>query len=347
MQLFIHFGLYKTGSSFLQTICANSRSVLKKYAIFFPKSIREEDMLAGRISPGNGNGLATAIKAGKVDVVHRLLKKWKEDAEKGGFEKILISDEALIHGFAFDSGLSCLMEAAAKNGIKDVFCLGFFRDPVDHCLSTYKHRAKKGSIPDFEEWVRHEYETPGTLQAFLSIYDKYPIHWSFAKYKRNGIEMANLFFKEWLKTEMPAFPKTEEINPSLTLSEIALLQIASQKDKSVVYPLYKNLIVLPANMKAENRQLELYYRSIVIQVIQKYWSVFHKLNNLLMHGDVLEWESTQAVGKDKGSNNFAFSHQQLDAITNAYRTSHSLPARSLFFMKNAFRKVKRELRKLK
>jgi hypothetical protein len=347
MQLFIHFGLYKTGSSFLQTICANNRAILKKHAIFFPESVREEDMLAGRISPGNGNGIAIAIKAGKVGSVNQLIKKWKDDALKGGFEKILISDEALIHGFVFDRGLSCLMEASKMNGINDVFCLGFFRDPVDHCLSTFKHRAKKGSIQDFEKWVSLAYETPETLKAFLSIYKKYPIHWSFAKYQRNGIEMAKLFFEEWLHIEMPSIPKTEEVNPSLTLSEIGFLQMASQKDRSVVFQLYKNLIALPTLVKADNKQLDRYYRSIIAKWIHKYDAVFQSLNEQLMHGDKLELESNLSWVNDKGNNIFSFSPEQLDAITNAYNTSHTFSEKILFYMKNTFRNIKRGLRKLK
>ncbi len=304
-------------------------------------------MLAGRISPGNGNGIATAIKAGNVELVNRYIKNWKDDANRGGFTKILVSDEALIHGFASDKGLGALLEVAGMNGISDIFCLGFFRDPIDHCLSTFKHRAKKGLIQDFEKWVNLEYETPRTLRAFLGVYNKYPIHWSFAKYQRNGMAMAKFFFESWLKVEMPEIPSSEEVNPSLTLSEICFIQTASKTDRSVVFQLYKNLIALHPFEKAENRQLDTFYRSIVALYIKKEIKVFHLLNELLANGDKLELGDYSSEADGLGSNIFSFSPEQLNAITMAYQTSQTFPERSLFYMKNTFRRIKRGLRKLK
>src|SRR5690606_28966217 len=129
-------------------------------------------------------------------------------------------------------------------GIHEVHCFGFLRDPVDHCLSTFKHRAKMGTIPDFEGWLRTRYETMDVLSHFLGLVPQYKFHWVFRKYSQRSSFMAKAFFDQWLKVASPDLPSAARINSSLTLSEILFIQQLSMENSDAVPILYDKLIKL-------------------------------------------------------------------------------------------------------
>ena len=110
----------------------------------------EKEMMKGLISPGNGNGLVDFVKTGNEKGIANLLMKWKKEAETRNCDKVLISAESLIHAFIRPNALESLVRIANKLGFTNISALAYFRDMDDHCLSTYKHRAKRGTIASFE-----------------------------------------------------------------------------------------------------------------------------------------------------------------------------------------------------
>ena len=83
MKLYIHFGIYKAGSSYIQYICANQRDFLEKNKIYFPTSVEDQKMTSGLISKGNADGLEAALKSEVGQKVTKVLQHWYEDAKKG------------------------------------------------------------------------------------------------------------------------------------------------------------------------------------------------------------------------------------------------------------------------
>jgi hypothetical protein len=281
MHLYLHFGIYKTGSSFLQTLCGYNRDLLKEHGYFFPRSEREDDLMAGRISPGNGNGFSKLLKQGDTAKTISLLEIWCREAETNQCTKILISAEALIHALATKIGLETLVTAANELNFKKIKALGFFRDPVDHCLSTYKHRAKRGGLPDFSVWVEQTYETPAVLAQFEKLHRDYPINWSFRKYSKETTFMVKAFWVDWLQMEMPALPETLEVNVSLKLSELLVIQQLASVNRDWIPYVYQAFMDVPKYEKAKDSSLEESYRQVIRQKLNRYNTFFHSWNQLM------------------------------------------------------------------
>lgn len=281
MELYLHIGIYKTGSSFLQTMCGRNRSLLQQYGYYFPTSEREADLMAGRISPGNAQGLVAFLKQGDVAKTTALLERWTQEAEAISCDKILISAEALIHPLATAVGTQPLVQAVQTLGIELVKCLGFFRDPLDHCLSTYKHRAKGGAIADFPEWVEQHYETMEVLNQFHGVYRQFPITWSFRKYNQDGEVMARAFFSDWLGIDTPALSESKEINVSLNLSELLTIQQLASANPDWIPHISHAFMGIPRDAKANDRDLEKVYLLIIGEKLQHYNGFIHAWNQLM------------------------------------------------------------------
>lgn len=339
MQLLIHYGIYKTGSSFIQTICIRNKELLESSSIYFPESKYDERMLAGEISPGNSSGLTNILRKGDEVACRKLLDKWVKTAKQRNCDKILISDEALIHVFAIKDSLMLLKKIINDAGMSPVNCFAFFRNPVDHCISTFKHRAKRGTIDDFEAWVKHTYETMKVIDAFLKNYSNAGFNWSFRAYKKDGSELSNTFFKDWLSISVPENLKVASINPSLTLSELKVIQIARKDNEKKVPYLYHVFLKLPKRNKANDKIAEGQYKFIAATELIKYNSVLQALNSKLPPDENLIIESPNTFDEGKEKAVLSLSQEQVSAIFSAYNESMNIKSLTIDFL----REVKRTL----
>jgi hypothetical protein len=340
MDLYIHYGIYKTGSSFLQTNCARNREILEASGYLFPKSPKDDEMLAGRITPGNGNGITNYLKAGNFQRVAALLGKWVEAALQKGCNKILISDEALIHAFSIQGAIHSFSDLVRKAGIESVYCLAFFRDPEDHCLSTFKHRAKKGTIRSFTEWLDNGYETMDVIEQFISQFKSTDFHWVFKKYKRNGNEMADFFFKDWLNINTTLKYSGSEVNPSLSLSELYKLHYYGQINNNYVKYIYHNLLLLPRELKAEDKELEEMHRIIARSKLIKRKKVLIELNNLLAEDEQLVLKNPINTPIELNENMaLNLSSAQFDCIERSIVQANLFSSRISDFIRNVYRNL--------
>jgi hypothetical protein len=341
MELFIHFGIYKTGSSFLQTICAHNRESLKSKGIWFPHAEKDEEMLAGKITPGNGKRITTYLLDFNRQKVIGLLSQWVKEAKENGCNNILISDEALIHAFAVSKSLGILKDTADSTGINAVHCLGYFRDPVDHCLSTFKHRAKKGTIFDFEKWVHNDYETPNVLNNFLKNFQTIGFNWTLRKYERNGLIMADFFFKEWLKVPEYKLVQSNEVNPSLSFSELSIIQYFGKWNKSLIRPVYNGFLQLSKEKKTRDSDMEDYFRGIAYEALISRKSVFDELNSYLPQNQALIFEG-HPLPTHKAIPAFAFSTFQVESLAISINKGLSLKNQLKHIGRSLFKKLRRK-----
>lgn len=339
MELFVHFGLYKTGSSFLQTTCARIRPYLLSNSIYFPESFREKDMLAGKISPGNGNNLSKYLRRNEIDQVLKTLNDWIKEAESLSCSKILISDESLIHAFVVDDALKKFHDCTIRLGIKSVSCFGLFRDPIDHCLSTFKHRAKKGQIPSFEYWVNNEYETMQRVREFLFVYDSVPFKWFFRKYHKNSELIFQYFFYDWLNCSFYKNRNDIWVNPSLTLSEITIIQQAGLIDLRLSQYLYSFFLNIPPDQKEKDISIENRYKIIAFSALSKYRDLFEFLNHVLenMGSETLHFELDS--GFDTHNEAIQLNTIQINAFFYAIKHASKLHVRIKDSLKSIIRKV--------
>ena len=282
MKLFIHFGIYKAGSSYLQYILANSRNYLEHHKIYFPESKEDFKMLQGYISKGNADGLAQALNMEDASHSQLILTQWFQQAKKQQCTSVLISAEALVHQLARENSLKVLKKAAKASGFNQIHAMGFFRDLADHAISTYKHRAKSGKIPDYKHWIKEVYETPNLLENLAKIRsNNSDISWTFRKFQKNSSILEEAFFQDWLQINVPEFSGKPTVNESVTLSEVFLMNEIKKK-----YPLVTDYFVhlltsLPSAEKGKDKELENYIGSTFFISLTKRTSGMMALNKFL------------------------------------------------------------------
>ena len=259
MKLLIHFGIYKAGSSYLQHICASKRDYLIANNIYFPESKEDEKMKKGLISKGNADGLDLAFKEEDPSKISKILQQWYNIAESKNCNAVLISAEALVHQLAGQHQLNLIVNSASSTGYTGVNAMGFFRDLADHALSTYKHRAKSGAIPDYKHWVNNVYETPKLLENLASvIINNQDIKWTLRKFKKDSNFLKQAFFKDWLEIEVPDFQTRPNVNESLSLSEVKVMNHIRKIYPNVTDYFYEGFKNLPKKDKADDKDLEAY-----------------------------------------------------------------------------------------
>lgn len=310
MKLYVHFGIYKAGSSYLQYILSNSRDFLAAHNIFFPSSRQDQRMQKGLISAGNADGLEIALKTKNQSECIRILNNWKQTANQKNCDRVLISAESLIHHLVISDRLHILQTAAQKVGFTEVHAMGFFRDLADHAISTYKHRGKSGKIPDFDKWLADFYETPMLLKnLFIQRNTAGSIVWTFRKFQKDSKFMQLAFFN-WLGTPEPSFHGKSQVNESVSFSEVCLMNEVSK-----VYPYVTDYFVeriksLPSSKKAKDVELENFYYNRAVEYLSKHQNTLKDLNKYLPETEKL-FVGTSVAESAPSKNHLVFTHEQL------------------------------------
>jgi hypothetical protein len=289
MVLYLHIGTNKTGSSFLQTMLGRNRALLAEKGILFPLAEREEDMLSGKISPGNGGQLCINLVSANEPGVTGFFKHNLINAQKAGFTAVLFSNEKLIRALSHPGALKMMVDAAFNAGFTEINVLSIFRDPVDHALSLYQHRAKDGLHSDFNQWLLKDYETIRMLKNFLPQIQQVEgrVKWTFRKYKSDPKAMLDLLFKNWLNIQVPDVNSLPAVNPSLSLSEINLLQSIRNRNPLGVKPLKMGFDNLSKHQKADDTLIRQHLRVEAYHFIKAHQGIFDTLNTKMPDGENL------------------------------------------------------------
>jgi len=340
--LYIHCGIYKTGSSFLQTMFVRNRDLLRSKGIHYPKSEKELEMFEGKISPGNGVHLSDILTQNEADII-QLLSADLAESKNMGMDTVLYSSERLFHRFLEIGTVNKLQHAAKQAGYDEINALIYFRDPVSHALSTYKHRAKYGDHDNFQRWLQNQYEVFDLIRAFLDYSKNSQIQWTCRKYKSDSVHMVKSSFVDWLKTTVPQIPDDDRVNRSLQLNEIRVLQILKKK-----YPGTENFIresflaLQPENKETEKGIKEFYTRCIMEQWNDNI-SILNSLNLLLSADEKLNIESDYKISECEAF--LSLSEKQLQAITDgvfAYVQSEKLINKLNDYLERGINKVRRK-----
>ena len=338
MILYLHIGTEKTGSSYLQTMAAINREGLLRERIWFPRGGRlEAQMIAGQISDGNAQPLTDAINEDDWQKVFELLKeKYTEGIQKKA-NKILLSNELMLLALSSKDRIERLVKATKEVGYSTVYFLVLLRDPVDHALSLYKHRAKSGRIKSIEEWATEGYSYGIGLRRFFDAADSISNQLNVRKYAPKQKPIENILFKDWLGvSDLLKAPK-RKINPSLTLSELALLRCHYSIDKEGVKILYDQFLKLPKQDKAINRELEGYHRSILASKLSFYEETWEKCNEWLNVDEKLIQPLSLKGPIKRVKENYVYSRNQLRVI-NGFMSKWREPSFQLLLKYRTYRR---------
>ena len=282
MILFIHFGIYKTGSSYLQYLCANNRQYLLDQGLYFPYSKQDNNMRAGSISEGNADGLVEALQSSNSKTLVQILKNWYFDAKKSGAKAVVISSEAIVHQIAIEPRLRKLIADAKSVGFEELKTLGLFRNLADHALSTYKHRSKTGRHRDHNYWILNDYETPNLLRQLTASArsTEQSISWAFRKFEKDSDYLKSVFFDDWLGVKAHDFDSKVVVNESVTLSEVRLLQHLREVYPTVIDFFVEDYKALSTSGKAKDKILDTYFRYCFINKLEVYQESLDVVNQM-------------------------------------------------------------------
>lgn len=288
--LYLHCGIYKTGSSFLQTMFVRNRDLLRSKGIHYPKSEKELEMFEGKISPGNGVHLSDILTENEADIIQLLINDLA-DSKKMGMDTVLYSSERLFHRFIDKNTVYKLQRAAKQAGYDETHALIYFRDPASHALSTYKHRSKYGDHDDFGSWIEAEYEVFDLIRAFLSYSKDSEIQWTCRKYKPDSAYMVKSSFSDWLQTDAPAIPEDDRVNRSLQLNEIRVLQTLKREYPGSENFLRGALLALQSEDKESDKGLKGEYLCLIKEQWNNHMLILNSLNSLLNEGEKLKMDA--------------------------------------------------------
>ena len=169
------------------------------------------DLIYSALGKFFDNGIKTnfeiALKKEDTSKINTLLKKWHRIAKQKKCNAVLSSAEALVHQLGQQRKLNFIVNSANSVGYTNIKAMGFFRDLSDHALSTYKHRAKSGKIPDYEHWVKNVYETPKLLEKLtFVITHNQGVKWTLRKFQKDSN-----FLKENNVTIVAADPDAKKV----------------------------------------------------------------------------------------------------------------------------------------
>lgn len=327
MKCYLHIGTEKTGSSYLQSIAAINRDVLCDHGIWYPfGGKREQDMLNGRISPGNAQVLSNLLDSPKGDQVEGLISKWVKEAKEKGCKKLLLSNELLALKFSKPGTWSFFIEVAKICGISNVNYLLILRDPVDLALSLYKHRAKRGTSPAIEDWVTTNFEYGSSLKEFFKNVTQFKPNLTSRKYLTKDGYLEKIFFRDWLGLTHSFQGIEEVVNPSLSFSELLLIKSLRSQDAFLPEFLYEKLLKISKKNKAQEPRLESFYRSVIDKILTRYDSTWKECQAALLDDEQLTLPGLEPE-VDEANNVITLSPHQIDAISTIIKDSTSFSFR--------------------
>lgn len=139
MRIYIHAGMHKTGTTYIQNCLAENRRALAERGLaIWPHAINDEEVVrcvaddpTVRISPD----LAAREK--------RLLLKHIAACRARGFRKYILVGEAI--GLRLDPASVARMKAALADVAESVHIVFYVREPISFAASSIQERVKNGS----------------------------------------------------------------------------------------------------------------------------------------------------------------------------------------------------------
>lgn len=261
MNLNIHIGTNKTGSSFLQSTLLINKELLQKKGVFLPESRWDEEMLLGRITPGNGHQLAVTLLDEDPLKLRAYLKKIFDKASSANCHTILLSNEILVRLFSDNALLERLENEAKDAGFKNVHFLCFLRNFYEHALSLFKHRSKYGSFQDYDYWFETDYETLRVLKAAIETKNHSKSAWQFAVYFKQSEKILNAA-EGWLGLELDSlkhYPKV--VNSSLTLNQISWFAKLDKNNQIAKLNLYNGFMAIKSKSSDNEYLVDRFYNA--------------------------------------------------------------------------------------
>lgn len=343
MNLYLHIGTEKTGSSYLQSLAGVNREILANQGFLFPHAGKlERRLLEGHISGGNGHWVTSALQINDLDQLQKFLKSSRTEAINANCKNLLLSHEMLILELANASKCQNLLKVAEKVGFTKVYFLLVIRDPVDQALSLFRHRAKGGNVKSLSTWLDTGYNYGQALLSFLQATKELNLNLKCRKYSPSPGFIDKVFFKEWLGINPELkMPPRNRVNPSLTSSELDLLKSISKRSKAHASLFYEEMLMIPQEEKAIDRELQEYEEAVCANFLNQFKETWEVCNSFLSENESINIPVHHRVPIDK-PDSAVFSKIQYERIAEYITRRDSFN----FMVKLSWMKVKKILRNI-
>lgn len=152
MNLYIHAGLNKTGSSYLQELFLSNKKLLLSNNIYFPEYCFRRNKEG--VAAGNASDLLYFVKKLDFYKAKQYLEEKKKQASLNGCDSILLSHESIYHALVDGDGIDFLVRLCEQCSLV-LKVLLVFREPEDHAISAFNHRAGVHNLPPFSQWIKN------------------------------------------------------------------------------------------------------------------------------------------------------------------------------------------------
>ena len=211
-ELLIHLGFNKTGSSYLQTIVANSLDAMEAQGVMYPRPANIVQAAKGNATTGN------VIQFEELLADHALLDQIAQP-------KVLYSSEMIFLALQDPKKRELFADLFRDPRIGKVKILLFVRDPSGHASSVYQQNVKGGGmVATVDSFYLNQYSSPRQVCVALEFLETFPnvtveLH-NYTVVKSRIFDI----FADWCGLPREAFtmPTVKTVNRSLTSAELML-----------------------------------------------------------------------------------------------------------------------------
>jgi hypothetical protein len=285
MQLHLHVGHGKTGSSFLQSWWALNRSELWQVArLLYPVGGADQRARAGAFSMGNGVLLDRALQAS--DRPRHLRRLWADllrQVPRSAIEApngLVFSAERWAR--VLPQQIEGLLRVADAGGVEQIRIWLLVRDPLDHAVSVYGQMVKRhGFTGSLEDWLEI-YDFPQALFSCLKAFQSRPDRMAlfvdhYGHQRRQLLER----MQAWLQLPGDApwqLPVQSRVNRSLSADELLLMRWLNRRYGDRAAPVGEALVDRLPNVAPARLQPS---AAAVQRFVERWSPVLEQINPLL------------------------------------------------------------------
>jgi hypothetical protein len=311
MQLLVHIGLNKAGSTFAQHVLEANVDVLRRQHILYPT-------LTGPADAGNAGQLALDLRDLNRSAVLAALTECRRPAVEAGCSRVLLSSESLYHQLVRREQLEVFKQACSTAGFHSVRILSIFRHPVDHAISCFCHRAGSPSTKmGFEQWLASSYEFPRELPGFLGtvLADE--------AFETSGVALEAIPLIEALSkfvgVELRAPEGVTRANVSVTATEAEFIRRVASTDQRLAEMLKRRLKLLSPDVKRPDDAIRNVWKQNAHVSLGLHVSTIRELEVVVGYHWMSPTEISGCVLPHGDSDSFDFSFEQLEQVSLAVR----------------------------
>jgi hypothetical protein len=220
----VHVGMAKTGSSFLQSSFVRNALRLEDEGILYPAHHTDQRALAGDTTSGNANELFDGERRGIAKTVRRDVTA----ARERGLSQVLYSSETLFYKILNRPLLVEMLRDEIEKVGGNLEIIVYIRNPLEHAFGAYSQQVKRSrETSSFADWLA-DFNPVGQFESFEEIVQEQEVKRCVRNY---SVEKAALVrsFEKVLRIRPGTLVEEESrtVNRSLSVGELEVQRLVN------------------------------------------------------------------------------------------------------------------------